>query len=82
MRDNLIRFGLLAALALVWGAPLMLSSQAASVPTDISAGNSAAIGSAGQPGSDTPQAKILDNALSSDTRNTLQQAMDSAGAGN
>jgi hypothetical protein len=54
-----------------------LSSHADSPHTVIPAGNSAALGSSVGPAQDTPQAKILDSALSKDTRDTLQQAMDS-----
>ena len=46
--------------------------------TVIPAGNTAALGSSVGPAQDTPQAKILNDALSKDTRNTLQQAMDSS----
>jgi hypothetical protein len=58
--------------------PLMLHSHADSTHSVIPAGNSAALGSSVGPAQDTPQAKILDDALSKDTRNTLQQAMDSS----
>jgi hypothetical protein len=56
-----------------------LSSQAAdTTPMVIPAGNTAALGSSVGPMQDTPQAKILSEALSKDTRATLQQAMNSS----
>jgi hypothetical protein len=81
MRDNLIRFVLLAGLASIWLLPLMRFSEAAPA-LNIPAGSSATLGSESGPTPDTPQGKILHNALTSDTRATLQAAMDSAGAGN
>ena len=56
-----------------------LSSQAADTTHSvIPAGNTSALGSSVGPAQDTPQAKILNDALSKDTRATLQQAMDSS----
>jgi hypothetical protein len=56
-----------------------LSSQAADTTHSvIPAGNTAALGTPAVPAQDTPQAKILSEALSKDTRATLQQAMNSS----
>ena len=76
---HVVRIALVVALASVWLVPFMLNSFAGTTPTVIPAGNSAALGSSVGPAQDTPQAKILQDALSKDTRDTLQQAMDSVG---
>jgi len=70
-------------LGLVLWVVLALPALAAPTPTaQIPAGSTAAIGPATQnPGPATPQSvqgKILSNALSKDTRQTLQDAMNSA----
>lgn len=75
---HVVRIVLVVALASVWLVPFMLNSQA-DTHTVIPAGNTAALGSSVGPAQDTPQAKILQDALSKDTRDTLQQAMDSVG---
>ena len=67
------------ALALVVLLSLTLSTQAGATHTVIPAGNSAILGSATAPEEDTPQSKMLREALSKETRNTLQQAMNSSG---
>jgi hypothetical protein len=62
-----------AALALVCLLPLAAcSSQSRQIP----AGTSAALGSPNPP--EAPQGQMLNNALSKDTRQTLQDAMNSA----
>ena len=69
-------FILRAMLVLLCLVPTTLAVQA--TPTQIPAGSTAALGSAKAPTADTPQGKILQTALNSDTRDTLQKAMDSA----
>jgi hypothetical protein len=82
MRRNLLRplcGGLLAALV------LPLAAQTAPAPvTQVPAGSTAAIGPAKGPGPatpGTPQGKLLQGALTKETRKTLQDAMDSGSAG-
>jgi len=75
---HVVRIALLAGLASVWVVPYMLSGGNGK-GTVIPAGNSATIGSKTPPAEDTPQAQILTKALSQETRDTLQQAMNSAG---
>jgi hypothetical protein len=70
-----------SALILACLAATTLALQAATLPgTQIPAGTSAALGSGKAPmasSTSTPQGKILQSALSHDTRKTLQEAMDS-----
>ncbi len=73
-----IRIALVVALAAVTPAPFMLNSQGDPTHTVIPAGNSAALGSTTAPAEDTPQSRMLHEALSKETRDTLQQAMNSA----
>ena len=75
---HVVRIALVVALASVWLVPFMLKSQA-DTHTVIPAGNTAALGSTTAPADDTPQSKILHEALSQETRDTLQQAMNSSG---
>ncbi len=72
------RFLVRAALVLACLVPATLALKAAT--TQIPAGSTAALGSTqpySLPSAKTPQGKILKTALNSDTRKTLQEAMDS-----
>ncbi len=67
------------ALALFVLLSLTLSTPADPAHTVVPAGNSATLGSTTPPAEDTPQSKLLNGALSKETRNTLQQAVSSSG---
>ncbi len=73
-----VRIALVVALASVWLVPFMLNGRADSTHAIIPAGNSTTLGSSASPAEDSPQSEILKDALSKETRSTLQQAMDSA----